>query len=452
MLQIQLAHLPKESSFYQFERILCLGSTEFSAQNQMLRLRRCHAAIWLCTITLVHTTNSWSPLLQPCTSSRIWERSSLKQRRILPFVGREIGSNSFGRPTRLYGVLSRASILKHKSSSSRSKKHGQKHNVANRQGSSTSRTNVTPKAITVTFLMDAVEEAIYRQTTALECLEMEQEKLEMELRQSESTLQEDSQQHDSNIAPLNENYGNDNYISTHREEGKKKRNPESALERVAKRRIELTKRISNLEELRSDLVNGARKENSDGSSRNVATAESRFRAIVGSTGKPCSILDRPKDTWKIITERSKGEFGRPKGFMGLVFYSPLGVPILIGKPKADSDGILRRASQGSDLWFQVEDYDGSRVLLRSSLVRGTKNSKRCMQMAADLAAFYSIWGGGHRHDNNNSFDTVPVMYTDSKHVAKRGTKVGRMRKRKSLGRLMGRPSDVETITRGLEPS
>ena len=137
MLQIQLAHLPKESSFYQFERILCLGSTEFSAQNQMLRLRRCHAAIWLCTITLVHTTNSWSPLLQPCTSSRIWERSSLKQRRILPFVGREIGSNSFGRPTRLYGVLSRASILKHKSSSSRSKKHGQKHNVANRQGSST---------------------------------------------------------------------------------------------------------------------------------------------------------------------------------------------------------------------------------------------------------------------------------------------------------------------------
>ncbi len=372
---------------------------------------------------------------------------------MLPFGGRQIGSKSSVRPTRLYGVLSRASILKHKSSSSTIKKKGHQQHVGNRQGSS-SRKNMAPKAImTTTFLMDAVEEAIYRQTTALECLEIEEEKLEDELREFQSTHSEYSQQFDSNIEPTNKNYDNHHHgNSAEKEEGKKKRNPENALTRVARRRIELTKRISNLEGLRGDLVNGIRKENSDGSSSNVAAAESRFRAIMGSTGRSCSILDRPKETWKIVMERSKGEFGRPKGFMGLVFYSPLGVPILVGKPKADSDGILRRASQGSDLWFQVEDYDGSRVLLRSSLVRGTKDSKRCMQMAADLAAFYSIWGGSQRHDNSNSFDTVPVMYTDSKHVAKRGTKVGRMRKRKSLGRLMGKPSSVEKIARGLEPS
>ena len=190
------------------------------------------------------------------------------------------------------------------------------------------------------------------------------------------------------------------------------------------------------------------------SSLSVAAAESRFRTITGSKGKPCSILDRPKDTWKIIAERSSttGEFGRPKEFAGLVFHSPLGVPILVGKSKAESDGILRRVSQGSDLWFQVEDYEGSRVLLRSSLVRGTKNSKMCIQMAADLAAYYSVWGRDHYHSKNDyCFDTVPVMYTDSKHVAKRGTKVGRMRKRKSLGRLMGRPSSVESIAQELEP-
>ena len=73
-------------------------------------------------------------------------------------------------------------------------------------------------------------------------------------------------------------------------------------------------------------------------------------------------------------------------------------------------------------------------------------------MAADLAAYYSVWGRDHYNNKKiDCFDTVPVMYTDSKHVAKRGTKVGRMRKRKSLGRLMGRPSSVESIARELEP-
>ena len=95
--------------------------------------------------------------------------------------------------------------------------------------------------------------------------------------------------------------------------------------------------------------------------------------------------------------------------------------------RAHKDDIMRNAAQGSDLWFQVEDYNGSRVLLRTSLMRGTTGSKQCRQMAADVAAKYSVWGEEHY--------SIPVMYTDSRKVAKRGSKFGSMKKNKSLGRI-----------------
>lgn len=132
--------------------------------------------------------------------------------------------------------------------------------------------------------------------------------------------------------------------------------------------------------------------------------------------------------------RRGDEFGRPRGFDGLVRHSPsLGVPILVGARGAQNDELLRRVSQGTDLWFQVEDYRGSRVLLRSSLVRGSKGSRSCAQAAADLAAY---------HSDSRREERVRVMYTDPRHVAKRGSKVGRMRKRKSLGTMVGRPRAV----------
>lgn len=329
-------------------------------------------------------------------------------------------------PTRLYGVLSRSAILKN---SNRGKK------TSGSSGKGTpKRVNIDREPFTMTFLMDAIEEAVYRQTLALECLELERGKLMDKLGEVESNQQHHEMTSESkNMSEVNtdNNPGDDSGAR------RRNRDPRIALDRVDARSLELREKRIKLEELRCEMV-------LEGSPPSITTVDCRFRSIMGSTGKPCSILDRPKDTWKIVTERSRGEFGRPKGFQGLVFYSPLGVPILVGKLKAESDGILRRASQGSDLWFQVEDYDGSRVLLRSSLVRGTKDSKKCLQMAADLAAFYSVWG------KHKDFDSVPVMYTDSKHVAKRGTKVGRMRKRKSLGRLMGRPSNVRAIARGME--
>merc|ERR1712228_665333 len=102
-----------------------------------------------------------------------------------------------------------------------------------------------------------------------------------------------------------------------------------------------------------------------------------------------SILLLPPGSGSWKHKKIKSEFGRPKDWSGLVFYSPLGVPILVGKKGSHNDEVLRRISQGSDLWFQVEGYEGSRVLLRTSLKKGLKNSKVCRQMAADLAACYS---------------------------------------------------------------
>jgi predicted ribosome quality control (RQC) complex YloA/Tae2 family protein len=148
------------------------------------------------------------------------------------------------------------------------------------------------------------------------------------------------------------------------------------------------------------------------------------------------ILNQSPDCWK-SRRKNLDEYGKPRGFDGLLFYSPLGVPILVGKPKAHKDETLRRISQGADLWFQVEGYNGSRVLLRTSLKRGLRGSKECMQMAADLAAAYC--------DQGDTLERTPVMYTDSKHVAKRGSKVGQMRQQKSFGRMYGYPRNVEDM-------
>lgn len=142
-----------------------------------------------------------------------------------------------------------------------------------------------------------------------------------------------------------------------------------------------------------------------------------------------SILKDP-ERWHWPKER---EFGRPHGFCGLILTTPNGVPVLIGREGAHCDDALRRIAQGSDLWFQVQDYNGSRVLLRTSLRKDLVDSKSCREFAANVAAHFST----SRYE-----EQVPVMYTDSKHVAKRGSKRGSMRKRKRLGTIIGYPSKV----------
>ena len=132
-----------------------------------------------------------------------------------------------------------------------------------------------------------------------------------------------------------------------------------------------------------------------------------------------------------VNAMGRRQFGRPDGFDGLVVESPRGIPILVAR-QSFSDSLLRQIGRGSDLWFQVAEMRGSRVLLRTSMLRGLARSPRqCMEMAADLAAYFSDW--------RQSTDEVEIMFTDSRHVAKRGTRVGQMKRKKALGMLPGRP-------------
>lgn len=252
-----------------------------------------------------------------------------------------------------------------------------------------SRGNLSRNEIPIRMLPEAIDEAIYRQEQILSNLDKEL------LGKTET---------DSDRIHLS--------IQSRRE------NVEYKIEKLKGMRsrcIELQE-IKNLEEIKIDFIN------------------------LGFH----SILKQSPNVWK-IRQHVSNEYGRPRGFDGLVFYSPKGVPILVGRPKTQKDEVLRRIAQGADLWFQVEDYNGARVLLRTSLKRGLRGSKECIQMAANLAAKYSDWWENAKTQTSLRKERIHVMYTDSKHVAKRGSKIGQMRRQKSLGRIYGYPEELEDI-------
>mmetsp|Transcript_18270 Transcript_18270/g.62844 ORF Transcript_18270/g.62844 Transcript_18270/m.62844 type:complete len:277 (-) Transcript_18270:1038-1868(-) len=123
--------------------------------------------------------------------------------------------------------------------------------------------------------------------------------------------------------------------------------------------------------------------------------------------------------------------GRPEGFEGVVLQTPMGVPVLVGA--ASEFGHLRRVSQGSDLFFQCKYDRGARVLLRTSLQRGTKGSRACTQFAADVAAWFS----DARHD-----EKVPVAYTN----ARQGGGGSRcIKEDQRLGAIVARPRSVANV-------
>lgn len=135
----------------------------------------------------------------------------------------------------------------------------------------------------------------------------------------------------------------------------------------------------------------------------------------------------------------RSQWGRPEGFDGVVLQSPREIPILVS-PRSYSDEHLRQIARGTDLWFTVREGRGSRVLLRTSMCRHLKKSPReCMETAADLAAYFSVGG--------KQSDTVEVMYTDSRNVAKRGGRVGQMKEKKKLGIIHASPWRVADMAK-----
>merc|ERR1719453_427061 len=147
-----------------------------------------------------------------------------------------------------------------------------------------------------------------------------------------------------------------------------------------------------------------------------------------------------------VEEKKAGQWGRPEGFDGLVLESPRGVPILVAR-KSFNDKLLPKISKGKDLWFQVHDGRGSRVLLRTSMVPNlAKPPRECMEMAADCAAFFAdghvgapVW--------KRSDEQKRVMFTDTKHVNKRGSRVGQMKPSRSLVTIWARPERVAELAR-----
>jgi hypothetical protein len=144
---------------------------------------------------------------------------------------------------------------------------------------------------------------------------------------------------------------------------------------------------------------------------------------------------------------ARGIWGRPDDFEGLVVSSPKhGIPILISRQR-HSDSVLRRVSRGTDLWFQAREGRGSRVLLRTSMRRNlSKSPRECMEVAAAYAAFFSDSGSqrrrSHRGRGGDESSGVDVMWTDSRHVAKRGGRVGQLKDAKKLGIIQADPWTV----------
>ena len=99
------------------------------------------------------------------------------------------------------------------------------------------------------------------------------------------------------------------------------------------------------------------------------------------------------------------------GWSGREFLSPNGVPILVGRNRAENERLSLKVARDPDVWMHVRGSPGAHVVLQMSRIRGprTRPSDECMQMAADLAAFYS-----EMRDENK----VLVTYTSPRHITK----------------------------------
>lgn len=93
---------------------------------------------------------------------------------------------------------------------------------------------------------------------------------------------------------------------------------------------------------------------------------------------------------------------------------PNGFEALAGKTDADNDLLSLRIAAPNDLWFHVHALPGSHVILRHP--DGKKPDSATIRIAAGIAAW---------HSKARNAGSVPVVYTEAKHVGKpRGAKPG----------------------------
>ena len=97
------------------------------------------------------------------------------------------------------------------------------------------------------------------------------------------------------------------------------------------------------------------------------------------------------------------------------FSSSEGFEILCGKSGAGNDLLVSKYASGEDIWFHVKGQPGSHSLIKVA-GRGTELTKKTIEEAASIAAFYS---------KSANAGKVEVIYTEARNVKKpRGAKPG----------------------------
>uniref|UniRef100_A0A7S4FAE2 NFACT RNA-binding domain-containing protein n=1 Tax=Chrysotila carterae TaxID=13221 RepID=A0A7S4FAE2_CHRCT len=151
-----------------------------------------------------------------------------------------------------------------------------------------------------------------------------------------------------------------------------------------------------------------------------------------------TVLEPPLGDDKSTSKPKK----RAPGWNGRRFTSPSGVPILVGRNRRENEELSIKIAKAPDVWFHVRDAPGAHVVLqlsRATRVSGVKAvaaSEKDMQMAADLAAFYS---------ELKTNGKVRVSFTSAKHVSKpSGAPLGAVTMRKEEGTIVGVPDNVSS--------
>jgi len=97
-----------------------------------------------------------------------------------------------------------------------------------------------------------------------------------------------------------------------------------------------------------------------------------------------------------------------------IYALPGGFEVLAGKTDNDNDLLSLKVATQEDLWFHVRGLPGSHVILHHP--ENTRPDNTTIRLAAAIAAW---------HSKARNAGTVPVCYTEAKHVGKpRGAKPG----------------------------
>jgi len=124
---------------------------------------------------------------------------------------------------------------------------------------------------------------------------------------------------------------------------------------------------------------------------------------------------------------------------GRRFLSPDGVQILVGRNKRENEALALTIARHPDVWMHVRGSPGAHVLVRFSksarrLAADEPLPERSMQMAADLAVFYSDMSNERRAD---------VSVASPKQLFKpRGAPLGAVGVRLEMPNRVGHPQDV----------